>query len=178
MSLSNNLLKHAFKVNFNKWIVDVVKQQICNGKEPLIDFKMNNLKPQICGWLHLAWTQVQGMDRMITKGWEKTRITKAFTFDFQVEAMEVNALTPLFTFTLEVEEYNDAKDNETYPTNSNTMVIENCLQFTFTPLGVATIGVCTSTSSYVKVFELKQQARLKQKKPNESKKKKDILKTF
>jgi hypothetical protein len=68
MSLSNKPLKHAFKVNFNKWIVDVVKQQICDGKEPFIDFKMNNLKPQICGWLHLAWTQMQGMDGMITHG--------------------------------------------------------------------------------------------------------------
>jgi hypothetical protein len=47
---------------------------------------MNNLKPQICGWLHSAWTQMQGMDGMIdgmiVKGWEKPRIAKAFTFDF------------------------------------------------------------------------------------------------
>jgi len=75
-------LKHAFKVNFNKWTTYVIKQQIYDGKEPLIDFKMSNLKPQICGWLHSTWTQVQGMDGMIVKGWEKTRITKAFTPDF------------------------------------------------------------------------------------------------
>jgi hypothetical protein len=38
------------------------------------------------------------MDGMIAKGWEKTWITKAFTPNFQVEAMEVNALTPLSHF--------------------------------------------------------------------------------
>ncbi len=80
---------------------------------------------------------IQGMDGMIAKGWEKTWIIKAFTFDFQVEAMEVNALTLLFTFTLEVENYNDEKDNEPNPTNSIVMVIENCLQPNSTPLGVA-----------------------------------------
>jgi hypothetical protein len=34
---------------------------------------------------------------------EKIGITEAFTPDFQVEAMEANAFTPLFTFTLKVE---------------------------------------------------------------------------
>jgi len=85
---------------------------------------MSNLKPKICGWLHLTWTQVQGMDGMITKGWGKIGITKAFTPDFQVEAMEANALTPLFTFTPKVEEYNDEKDNEADPTDSIIVVIE------------------------------------------------------
>ncbi len=92
---------------------------------------------------------------MIAKGWEKTWITKAFTFDFQVEAMEVNALTLLFTFTLEVEEYNDEQDNQAHPTDSIVVVIENCLQLNSIPLGVATIGRCTSTSSNVKVSRLK-----------------------
>jgi hypothetical protein len=45
---------------------------------------MSNLKPQICGWLISTWTQVQGMDGMIVKGWEKSGITKAFTLDFQI----------------------------------------------------------------------------------------------
>ncbi len=80
---------------------------------------------------------------MVTKGWDKTWITKAFTFDFQVEAMEANAL-PSFTYTLEVEKYNDVEDNETNPTNSIAMVIDNCLQ---------PIGKCASTSSNVKVFD-------------------------
>jgi hypothetical protein len=125
---------------------------------------MSNLKPKICGWLHLTWTQVQGMDGMITKGWEKIGITKVFTPDFQVEAMEANALTLLFTFTPKVEEYNDEKDNERNPTNSVIVVIENCLQPSPTPFRVATTSGCASTSSNVKMFRLKQQARLKQKK--------------
>jgi hypothetical protein len=132
-----------------------------NGKEPFVDFKMNNLKPQVCGWLDSTWTQVQGMDGMIAKGWGKTGITKAFIFDFQVEAMEANALTPLFTFTLKVEEYNDAEDNEVDPINSIVIIIENCLQPGSTPPRVATTCGCASTSSNVKVFELKHQARLK-----------------
>jgi hypothetical protein len=93
----------------------------------------------------------------------KKGITKAFTPNFQVEAMEANALTPLFTFTLEVEEYNDAEDNEAYPTDSIVIVIENYLQPSVIPLGVAIIGGCTSTSSNAKMFELKQQIKLKQK---------------
>jgi hypothetical protein len=112
---------------------------------------MSNLKPQICGWLDSTWTQVQGMDGMIVKGWEKTRITKAFTLDFQIEAIEANAFTPIFTFTPKVEEYNDAKDNKIDPIDSNVVVIENCLQSSSTPLGLATIGGCASTSSNVKV---------------------------
>jgi len=136
MSLSNDPLKHVFKINFNKWTTNVIKQQICDGKEPLIDFKMSNLKPQICGWLHSTWTQVKGMDGTIANVWEKTRITKDFTFDFQVEAMEADALTFFFTFSPEVEEYNDEEDNETNPTNSIIVVIHNYLQLNFTPLEV------------------------------------------
>jgi hypothetical protein len=113
------------------------------------------------------------MDGMIAKGWEKTGITKAFTLDFQVEAMEANALTPLFTFIPKVEKYNDVENNEANPINSIVVVIENCLQPNSIPLGVATIGGCTSTSSNVKVYELKQQAKLKQNKTRLKPKKKN-----
>ncbi len=43
-------------------------------------------------------------------------------------------------------------------------MIENYLQPTYTPLGVATKGDSTTTLGSGKVFRLKQQARLKQKK--------------
>ncbi len=43
------------------------------------------------------------------------------------------------------------------------MVIENYLQPNSIPLGLVTTCGCALTSSNVKVFELKQQARLKQK---------------
>ncbi len=55
------------------------------------------------------WMVAFNMDSSVEHGCndcqrlEKIGITKAFTPDFQVEAMESNALTPLFTFTLKVE---------------------------------------------------------------------------
>jgi hypothetical protein len=143
-------LKHVFKVNFNKWTTDVIKQQIYNEREPLIDFKMNNLKPQICGWLY-STTEVHGMVGMIIKGWEKIGITKAFTPYFQIKALEANAFTPLFTFTPKVEKYNDIEDNKIDPIDSIVVVIENCLQHSSTPFGVEATRGCTSTSINVKM---------------------------
>ncbi len=105
---------------------------------------------------------MQGMDGLINKGWEKIGIIKSFTFDFQVKAMEVNAFTLLFTFTLVVGEYNMQKKKKTNPINS-IVIIDNCLQPSSTPLGVATTCGCASTSSNVKVSILKQQSGLKQK---------------
>jgi hypothetical protein len=65
---------------------------------------------------------------MIIKGWRKTKITNAFTLEFQVVAMEANELTPLFTFTSEVEENNHGiEDNDADPIDSIVVVIENCL---------------------------------------------------
>ncbi len=60
-------LKHAFKINYNKWITNVIKHQIYKGNEPHIDLKMSNFKLEICGWLHAPWRQVQGMGKMIIK---------------------------------------------------------------------------------------------------------------
>jgi hypothetical protein len=45
-------LKHAFKVQFNSWTTAVIKQQIEDGQNPQIDFKISNLKPHICGFTH------------------------------------------------------------------------------------------------------------------------------
>jgi hypothetical protein len=110
------------------------------------------------------------MDGMIAKGCEKIGITKAFTHDFQEEAMEAIALTPLFTFIPKVKKSNDENDNKIDPTNSIIKVIDNCLQPSPIPIGMATAIGCASTSSNVKIFGLKQQARLKQKKLDQSKK--------
>jgi hypothetical protein len=115
------------------------------GKEPHINLKISNLKPKIYGWLHVAWTQVQGMEEMIIKGWQEIGITNTFTSKFQVVTMEANALTLLFTFTLEVEENNDGtKDNDADLTHSIAVVIENCLQPNCNSLGVATKGDSTA----------------------------------
>jgi len=82
----------------------------------------------------------------------KIRDHKSFhTWFPNLKAMEANAFTPIFTFTPKVEKYNDAEDNKIDPIDSNVVIIENCLQPSSTPLGVATIGGCASTSSNVKV---------------------------
>jgi hypothetical protein len=52
----------------------IIKQQINDGKDPQMDFKMNNLKPHIYGWLYCAWKQVQGMEETIMKGWDKGKV--------------------------------------------------------------------------------------------------------
>jgi hypothetical protein len=41
-------LKHAFKVHFNSWTFQIINDQINDGQEPKVDFKMSNLKPRIC----------------------------------------------------------------------------------------------------------------------------------
>jgi hypothetical protein len=69
--------------------------------------------------------------------------------------MEANALTPLFTYTPKVEKYNDVENNKINPTNSIAVVIDNCLQPSFTPLGMVTTSKCASTSSNVKMSKLK-----------------------
>jgi hypothetical protein len=41
-------LKHEFKVEFNTWITSIIKEQVDNGQEPYVDFKMSNFKPRMC----------------------------------------------------------------------------------------------------------------------------------
>lgn len=42
-------------------------------------------------------TQMEIIEEVIVKGWEETKIANSFTSNFQVVAMEVNALIILFT---------------------------------------------------------------------------------
>ncbi len=77
--------------------------------------------------------------------------------------MEANALTPIFTFILEVEENKyGVKDNDVDPANSIVVAIDNYWQCSYTPLGVATRGDSIIALGSGKVFWLKQQARFKQ----------------
>jgi len=39
---------------------------------------MNNFKPKMCSWLHVAWMKVKEVKSILVKGWDKTRITRAF----------------------------------------------------------------------------------------------------
>jgi hypothetical protein len=74
---------------------------------------------------------------------------------FYVLVLETNALTPVFTFTLKIENF------DVHPTI--TTIIENYLQPTSTSIGVVTLGGCTITSITRRTLGLKQQAKLKQK---------------
>jgi hypothetical protein len=46
-------------MEFNKWTTWTIKEQIKNGEDPNVDFKMNNLKPCICKWLHNIWKELR-----------------------------------------------------------------------------------------------------------------------
>jgi hypothetical protein len=74
---------------------------------------------------------------------------------FYVLALEANALTHLFTFTLKIEKI------DVHPTI--TTIIKNYLQPSSTSIGVVTLGGCTIASISGRTLGLKQQARLKQK---------------
>ncbi len=90
-------------MEFNIWIVGVLKQQIESGKDPNVDFKMNNLKPRIYEWLHNAWKKLRSKQTMIFKGWEKIRLTRIWNNEFQLVAMKANKTTFLFTITHDIE---------------------------------------------------------------------------
>ncbi len=64
---------------------------------------MSNLKPCICEWLHNVWKDLKSKETMILKGWEKTRLIRAWNGDLQLVAMEANTTTFLFT-TFNIEE--------------------------------------------------------------------------
>jgi hypothetical protein len=75
---------HAFKVQFNYVIITIIKQQIGNNQNSQIDFKMNNLNPRICEWLHCAWKQVQNMEETIVKGWDMTILPRHSKVNFSL----------------------------------------------------------------------------------------------
>ncbi len=60
------------------------------------------------------------------KGWEKCGITRA-TSDFQFQAMEVNAISTLFTNNLEINENMEVEINSN-PTTSMLNIAKKCFQ--------------------------------------------------
>ncbi len=83
--------KLAFKVHFNSWTFQTIKDWIDDGQEP-----MGNMKPKICGWLHEVGKDVKAMKSIIIKEWDKIAITKSFLLTFQPITMEANTPMPLF----------------------------------------------------------------------------------
>jgi hypothetical protein len=74
---------------------------------------------------------------------------------FYVSALEANALTPFFTFTLEIEKIDVHL--------TITTIIENGLQPSSTSIGVVTFHGCTIASITRRTLRFKQQAGLQQK---------------
>ncbi len=81
---------------------------------------MSNLNPYVCEWLHCAWKQMQGMEEIIMKGWDKIGITRAFKDEFQLVIMEASATTSLFNVKQDITEYgNGINKNENRPNKNN-----------------------------------------------------------
>jgi hypothetical protein len=58
-------LKHAFKKACNSWITNLIKQQIDDNENLVMNFKTSNLNPYICDWLHQSWIKMKAMQIMI-----------------------------------------------------------------------------------------------------------------
>jgi hypothetical protein len=62
----------------------------------MVNLKMGNMKPKICGRLHEAWIKVKAMKSIIIKEWDKIGINRYFLPTFQPITMEANTPMPLF----------------------------------------------------------------------------------
>ncbi len=87
---------------------------------------MSNLKPHIYGCLYCAWKQVQGMEEIIVKAWDKTRFARPFQNEFQLIMMEANVIKLLFKIMLDIEDHNETYI-DTNPTKKIVVVMEKCL---------------------------------------------------
>jgi hypothetical protein len=62
--------KHAFRLEFNKYTIDIITSQLQGEREVKMDKKMSILKPRICGWLFTAWHHLTIKLDMVKKGWK------------------------------------------------------------------------------------------------------------
>jgi len=90
---------------------------------------MSILKPKLCAWLFHTWEHVKNMDNMICKGWEKTMFLRSFNEEFQLEAMEVNVATPLFSVSFDYKiRKQEEEDDNIDPKDSTLKIMEQCLK--------------------------------------------------
>ncbi len=93
--------------------------------DPKVDFQMSIMKLNLCAWMFHAWIHVT---RMICKGWEKTWLLRSFNVQFQLEAMEVNAITPLFSITFNLESKQHKEEVDAIDIEDSTFeFMQNCL---------------------------------------------------
>jgi hypothetical protein len=86
---------------------------------------MSILKPKLCAWLFHAQEHVKNMDNMICKGWEKTWVLRSFNENFQLETMEANVATPLFSITFDSKiKQREEEDDNIDPKDSTLKIME------------------------------------------------------
>lgn len=91
--LAANRVRKAHGVNaFQKMMSKVVTEQLREGVVPSemkIDLRMVTLRPHIPSMLHAGFKRRVDHPEMISKGWEKAALLRAWDSDFQPEAVAV-----------------------------------------------------------------------------------------
>jgi hypothetical protein len=122
--------KHAFRQEFNKYTMEVIKNQLESSSDVKVDTKMSTLKPLICQWLFTAWHHLTTKLEMVKKGWKQTGLLKAFEPEFQKQAMMDNIKIPLFKIIegdIAMETNNTNEDEETCGEVSLDTILEESL---------------------------------------------------
>ncbi len=84
----------------------------------------------MCNQLHVTWMKVKDMKSMIMKGWDKKLlITRTFKFNFQLVALQANAIT-LFIVIQGIEKQME-KDLNVDPTLPLSIITKKCLEQIF-----------------------------------------------
>jgi fatty-acid desaturase len=96
-----------------------------SGQKPCVDFKMNSFKSKVCTWLHVAWMKVKGYDEHDCEGMGQDMIHKNIQTRFQLDALEANVLTPLFTIIKTLG--NKWKKMDDDPTLLASTIMEKCM---------------------------------------------------
>jgi hypothetical protein len=122
--------KYAFRQEFNKYTMEVIKNQLESSSDVKVDTKMSTLKPLICQWLFTAWHHITTKLDMVEKGWKHTGLLKAFEPEFKKQAMMDNIKTPLFKSIegdIAMETNNTNEDEETCGEVSLDTILEESL---------------------------------------------------
>ncbi|KAL3701234.1 hypothetical protein R1sor_019256 [Riccia sorocarpa] len=110
------ILMRPFKCGIQRqWemAVDEITGQMQNGISPetaTLPNQVGPLRNLLCGWLYQAYNELCQMHPMIRRGWMKIGFQQAWTTQFQVAAVEMNAAGLLFKTSIEQE---PTKESET-----------------------------------------------------------------
>jgi hypothetical protein len=144
--------KHAFRVEFNKFTMDVISNQIDKDEDLKVDLKMSTLRPKICGWLFTAWHNLTTRREMVKKGWSYTGLQRAFEPEFQKQAMIDNIKTPLFNI----------EENVAVETNNNNDNEETCVEVSLDTIledSLTRVSLLTTSSNTISMATLRGMAR-------------------